>query len=199
VPPRANSLEFLQAIYRSPDQPMARPRFVDHVVWAEAACRTWGFSPGAFSEAYRKNQGCERDRILSDDELRLVWAACSGVYGAFLRFLLLTAVRRSEAAGLQWSELSGSLWTIPASRMKGKAEHVVPLSGAALAILDERRSSAVPFGPIASSRRKAEFDAIVSIPHWTLPSLSATRTSSGPTLRRCSVRSGAAAASLFGS
>jgi hypothetical protein len=34
-----------------------RPRFVDHVVWGEAACRTLGFGPGAFSEAYRKNQG----------------------------------------------------------------------------------------------------------------------------------------------
>jgi hypothetical protein len=34
-----------------------RPRFVDHVVWAEAACRTLGFADGAFSEAYRKNQG----------------------------------------------------------------------------------------------------------------------------------------------
>jgi integrase len=116
----------------------------------------------------------ERDRILSNDELRLVWAACSGVYGAFLRFLLLTAVRRSEAAGMQWSELSGSLWTIPASRMKAKAEHVVPLSAAALAILDERRSSAVPFGPIASSQRKAEFDAIVPLPNWTLHDLRRT-------------------------
>jgi hypothetical protein len=34
-----------------------RPRFVDHVVWAEAACRAMGLPPGAFSEAYRKNQG----------------------------------------------------------------------------------------------------------------------------------------------
>ena len=117
----------------------------------------------------------ERDRILSDDELRLVWAACSGVYGAFLRFLLLTAVRRSEAAGMQWSELDGSLWTIPAARMKGKAEHIVPLSAAALAILDERRSAAVPFGrSIASSQRKAEFDAIVSIPPWRLHDLRRT-------------------------
>jgi hypothetical protein len=33
------------------------PRFVDHVVWGEAACRTWGFRPGAFSEAYKENQG----------------------------------------------------------------------------------------------------------------------------------------------
>jgi hypothetical protein len=34
-----------------------RTRFSDHVVWAEAACRTLGFGPSAFSEAYRKNQG----------------------------------------------------------------------------------------------------------------------------------------------
>jgi hypothetical protein len=33
------------------------PRFVDHVVLGEAACRTWGFRPGAFSAAYKGNQG----------------------------------------------------------------------------------------------------------------------------------------------
>jgi hypothetical protein len=33
------------------------PRFVDHVVWGEAACRKLGFRPGVFSEAYRENQG----------------------------------------------------------------------------------------------------------------------------------------------
>jgi hypothetical protein len=33
------------------------PRFVDHVVWGEAACRKLGFRPGAFSEAYKENQG----------------------------------------------------------------------------------------------------------------------------------------------
>jgi hypothetical protein len=34
-----------------------RTRFSDHVVWAEAACRALGFARGAFSEAYRNNQG----------------------------------------------------------------------------------------------------------------------------------------------
>ena len=33
------------------------PRFVGHVVWGEAACRTLGFKPGSFSEAYKENQG----------------------------------------------------------------------------------------------------------------------------------------------
>jgi hypothetical protein len=33
-----------------------RPRFVDAVVWAEAACRQMGFEPGEFVEAYKNNQ-----------------------------------------------------------------------------------------------------------------------------------------------
>src|SRR5262249_34934043 len=33
-----------------------RPRFVDAVVWAEAACRTMGFEPGQFTDAYKNNQ-----------------------------------------------------------------------------------------------------------------------------------------------
>src|SRR5262249_3276838 len=43
-----------------------------------------------------------RDRILSDDELRKIWrtAEGSGAYGSYLRFLLLTAARRTEVAGM---------------------------------------------------------------------------------------------------
>jgi hypothetical protein len=33
-----------------------RPRFVDHVVFAESACRAMGLPPGAFTNAYRDNQ-----------------------------------------------------------------------------------------------------------------------------------------------
>ena len=56
-----------------------------------------------------------------------------------LRFLILTAARSGEARGATWSEtdLGNRLWTIPAERMKGGAEHRVPLSDAALAVLHE--------------------------------------------------------------
>jgi integrase len=98
-----------------------------------------------------------RNRVLSVDELRALWPKA----GPFVRFLLLTAVRRSEAAGMRWDELDGSLWTIPASRMKGKAEHVVPLSAAALScigmgpILSERLESTIGRVPMAANRRAA--------------------------------------------
>ena len=56
-----------------------------------------------------------------------------------LQFLILTATRTSEVLQAQWVEVDrpGALWTIPASRMKTRREHRVPLSDAALAVLDE--------------------------------------------------------------
>jgi integrase len=81
-----------------------------------------------------------RDRVLSDDELRLVWRAAEateGPFGSFLRFTLLTATRRSESAEMVRDEvLRDGDWVIPASRMKAKQEHVVPLSSAARGILN---------------------------------------------------------------
>ena len=55
-----------------------------------------------------------------------------------LRFLILTATRTSEVLKAQWSEidLPASIWTLPASRMKAQREHRVPLSDAALEILE---------------------------------------------------------------
>jgi integrase len=54
-----------------------------------------------------------------------------------LRFLCLTAARTSEVRGADWSEidLHKRLWTIPAARMKGGREHVVPVSDAAVKLL----------------------------------------------------------------
>ena len=56
-------------------------------------------------------------------------------------FLVLTAVRTNEARGALWSEFDfeQARWTIPAERMKTGAQHCVPLSFAALAVLREAR------------------------------------------------------------
>lgn len=55
-----------------------------------------------------------------------------------LEFTILTAARSGEALGATWREIDfvERLWRVPASRMKAGAEHVVPLSDAALAILE---------------------------------------------------------------
>ena len=60
---------------------------------------------------------------------------------ACLRFVALTACRSGEARGARWDEvdLEAREWRIPAARMKAAAEHRVPLSHAALAVLDSVR------------------------------------------------------------
>jgi len=58
-----------------------------------------------------------------------------------LRLLALTFVRTGELIGATWTEIDreAALWIIPAARMKARAEHLVPLTRQAMAILDELR------------------------------------------------------------
>ena len=62
----------------------------------------------------------------------------------FVVFVVLTAARYNEVAGLTWPELNlhSALWTVPAERMKARCVHRVPLSRQALAVLDRARSLA---------------------------------------------------------
>ena len=57
---------------------------------------------------------------------------------AAIRFTALTAVRSGEARGATWGEvdLEAREWRVPASRMKAGAEHRVPLSDAAVGVLE---------------------------------------------------------------
>lgn len=61
-----------------------------------------------------------------------------GTGAAALRFAILTASRSGEVRGARWSEidLNQGVWTIPADRMKAGKEHRVPLSAAALSVLE---------------------------------------------------------------
>lgn len=58
-----------------------------------------------------------------------------------LEIVILTAARSGEAIGATWGEidLSRKLWTVPAERMKAGAEHQVPLSDAAVSVLQQLR------------------------------------------------------------
>jgi integrase len=61
-----------------------------------------------------------------------------GVAARALEFAILTAARTGEVIGARWDEINigERLWTVPAERMKGGREHRVPLSDAALAIVE---------------------------------------------------------------
>ena len=101
-----------------------------------------------------------RERWLTRDELRLLWAALdqatdgAGAVAAggrgiassvvlslsvanCLRLILLSAVRRSEAVGMRWEQINGDRWTIPETK-NGRA-HVVTLCPLALEIIERQR------------------------------------------------------------
>jgi integrase len=62
-----------------------------------------------------------------------------GVAARALEFAILTAARSGEVLGARWSEINIAerLWTIPAERMKAGKEHRVPLSDAAIAVVEQ--------------------------------------------------------------
>jgi integrase len=79
-----------------------------------------------------------RSRVLSDDEIRAIWKATDSTqsFDCLIRFLLLTAARRSEAAEMTRSEIVGSDWTLPAARNKVGQDLVRPLSAMAMQVVD---------------------------------------------------------------
>ncbi len=66
-------------------------------------------------------------------------AELDSVSAKALTFTILTAARTGEVLGLEWSEidLEEKVWTVPEGRMKGQREHRVPLTDAAIAVLQD--------------------------------------------------------------
>jgi integrase len=71
-----------------------------------------------------------------------------------LEFAILTAARPSEARGATWDEvdLEAAFWTIPGERMKAEKAHRVPLSKAALALLESMSPMRSVGGPVFPGR-----------------------------------------------
>jgi integrase len=120
-----------------------------------------------------------RQRILTDDELRAVWRAAEAqpsVFSRLLQFLLLTATRRNEAARMRRDEVSGNEWIIPQQRYKTGLDLLIPLSPAALRILEltPRIGRSYVFTndgqrPLSGfSVLKAKFDAQCGVTGWTI-------------------------------
>jgi integrase len=138
-----------------------------------------------------RSQDRARERVLSDDEIRLIWPllADAGTLGALVELLLFTGQRRAEVAHMHWEEIGADgVWTIPAARYKTKRPHSVPLSEPARAILAARprthewvfpSTAGTPFTGYA--KPKTALDAMITaanggepLPNWTLHDLRRT-------------------------
>jgi integrase len=128
-----------------------------------------------------------RDRVLTDDELSVVWQSADKLatpFARFLQFILLTGVRRNEAARMTTGELDGTDWLIPAARVKGKRDFLVPLSGAAMAVLAALPGRGTDPGPVFTNdghrplrgfgKAKEAFDKACGVTGWTIHDLRRT-------------------------
>ena len=88
----------------------------------------------------RPGEEQERERSLTDDEIKTLWPVFTTMgypFGHGLKFLLVTGQRRGEVGGMKWSEIDGEGWKLPGARAKSKQGHRVPLSTLALEILEQ--------------------------------------------------------------
>ena len=95
---------------------------------------------GALPPAVEKH----RSALTRPTEVGGLMRAISGYQGSFvtrcaLRLAALTFVRPGELRRAEWSEIDfdNTVWRIPATKMKMRAEHLVPLSPQAIAVLRE--------------------------------------------------------------
>jgi integrase len=82
-----------------------------------------------------------RKRILSDDEIRKLWAICDTAngYGALVKLLLLTGQRREKVAAMRWDEIdSDGTWHIPSERREKNNAGELVLPKLALDIINAR-------------------------------------------------------------
>jgi integrase len=134
-----------------------------------------------------------RSRVLTNAELRSVWLAAGEMgypYGPIVQLLILTGGRLKEIVDLSWSEIDLEhrltidaddadidfpIITIPASRMKGKRDHIIPVAPRVMEILQSLPRHAGPHlftttggrVPVDSmSRVKRRIDAMCGVKAW---------------------------------
>jgi len=127
-----------------------------------------------------------RERVLTIDELKAIWAAADKMgypFGPMVRLLILTAQRRAEIAGLRrdWLLPDQTAYEVPAAFYKTDRPQVVPLSAPALAIVeglpkwnsgDFLLSTTAGKVPVSGfSKAKARLDKFSKVEGWTLHDL----------------------------
>ena len=130
-----------------------------------------------------------RTRVLSDDEIKLIWNQLEklGTYGAAIKMLFLTAQRVGEVSQMGRSQIDTNyIWEIPATLYKTKRPQFVPLSETAVRLVQAQvqvdgsdlvfPAERDPKKPMRNlSTLKADIDGLVTeangnepLPRWTL-------------------------------
>lgn len=125
-----------------------------------------------------------RARVLDDAEVVAVWnGADTYPFGAMVRLMLLTGLRRGEAASLHWDDLKDEAVSIPGERTKNGHPHSFPRTPLVASILESlprthaaflfpARGKDTPF--TGWSKSKIALDKSIEVEPWTLHDLRRT-------------------------
>jgi integrase len=96
-------------------------------------------SPATLIE--RPGEETQRDRVLSGEELRVIWQAAEIMpypFGPDFKMTIITGQRRSEVACMRWCDIDWQemTWTLSAEQTKNGRVHVVPLAPLAVELLN---------------------------------------------------------------
>jgi len=116
-------------------------------VWRHAT-GDWAVPPACPTRSLRRLRHKERRRTgyVQPGDLQAWWDATGSVdatYRDYFRFVLLTGLRRQEAAGLSWDDYSHDVIRI--TETKNKDPHTLPLSDYLVDLLESRRGEDKPF------------------------------------------------------
>ena len=121
------------------------------------ASREWGMesvrNPVDLVRKPRLPQGRNR-RLVGDEQARLLSAAQAygGEIGPLITWAIETAMRRGEIAAMRWEHLDRQARVLLIPETKTGTPREVPLSRAAVAILDEKSTVGNTDGPVWSLR-----------------------------------------------
>lgn len=145
--------------------------------------------PVNFVPAIRRTAPRQRDRRLTKKEIAAIWQACEGLgrhkpaksYARMVRFLLVSAQRRDEAASLKFGDIIDGRW----KQVENKASrpHTLTLPPLALALVGHGEAREYVFGGRsgkigAFSTLKRKLDEASGVTGWRLHDLRRTAASS---------------------
>jgi integrase len=128
----------------------------------------------------------KRKRVLTDEELKAVWNAATefgGIYGALIKLIILTGLRRTECAALEISWVQPDRVTLPETITKNGKEFCFPIGPTTHLILESLKTNwhlllpTYPSGPLPFNTfavTKKEFDKLLTIAPYTLHDLRRT-------------------------
>jgi integrase len=133
----------------------------------------------------RRTKAAERKRILEDAEIRALWTAAEGSFGAIVKFALLTAQRREKIATMKWADLVDGEWRIASEAREKASAGFLRLPKMALAIVQAQpRIAGNPYVFASGqskhfnswSQRKQELDERMpkGMPPWVVHDLRRT-------------------------